>query len=180
MIPFHGAHQKGGRVFLWCEKKEQPQNTKKARCLFIAALAGCRIHKIWSCGCCSQAQLYHLRVVPFNTENQETWSRFLEQKRGEEACSAPAAAFLSKWSFCSEQNSSHLRGICQHVVAGFDSTRFHKLHWLVSCISFSHSPPEYHHEFQKGALWPYAVRSWELSRCFPFVSTVLAVNQKHT
>lgn len=173
MISFYGAHQKGWRVFLWCEKKEKPQNTKKARCLFIAALAGCRI-----CICCSQAQWYHLRVVLLSTENWEMWSCFLEQKRGEEASSAPAAAFLSEWSFCSEQNSSHLRGICQHAVAGFDSTGFHKLGWFVSCVSFSHSPPEYRHEFQKGALWPYAVRSWELSRCFPCVSTVLVVNQK--
>lgn len=159
-------------------KKRTPKH-KKATCLFIAALAGCRIHKIWSGACCSQAQWYHLRVVSFYTKNQEMWSRLLEQKRGEEACSAPAAAFLSWWSFCSERNSSHLRGICQRAVTRFDSTRFHKLGWFVSRVSFSHSPPEYRHEFQKGALWPYAFRSWELSRCFPCVDSSCGEPKAH-
>lgn len=90
MIPFHGARKKGWRVFLWCEKRTLKH--KKARCLFIGALARCRIHEIWSCCCCcSQAQIHQLKVVFFYTENRERWSCLLEQKRGNEACSAPAA-----------------------------------------------------------------------------------------
>lgn len=38
-----------------CVKKRRTPKHKKAKCLFLAALVRCRIHKIWSCGCCADS-----------------------------------------------------------------------------------------------------------------------------